>query len=607
MRKPRGTKPIFSRSFLPSLSIQQRLPMLICVLLVCMIIAFSGLSYLGMKNSALAVGRERLTNLTQQLSSMFDQAVAVQIAAIPKIAGINPVKEFLLTNGTEAKEETQKSLQKLTWDTLFPFVELLNRQKVSVFVAGTNPFPARVNIDSALKQASVAPVFGTVGKIVTVSDSMYYPIIAAVTQADTTIGYVVRWRILTATPQTLKQLSEFMGTNATLYFANRDGTLWTDMMKPVPPPPMLPTITDIVEYERGRGYPVLATLRPVAHSDWFILVEFSREKVLEGVQHFLYWMLLAGGLLTAVGMVIAWIMSRKITRPLHALTDAAKRIAEGNDAESVNVIRKDELGTLATAFNTMSVQVQQARKDLEQKVADRTKQLETVNKELEAFSYSVSHDLRSPLRAISGYSTMLQEDFEASLGDEGKRIIGAIHSNTKMMGKLIDDLLAFSKMGKKEIAHSSIDMRILAESCLAEFRGIETHTNQPFQFHLEVLPACSGDPGMIKQVWMNLIGNAIKYSSKEKEPRIKIGCLEESSRNVYSVRDNGVGFDMQYAHKLFGVFQRLHSPEAFEGTGIGLALVKRIIHKHNGEVWAESTPGAGASFYFSIPKLNNHE
>ena len=605
MRQPHGKNPSLSQSLRRSLSIQQRLPILICVLLVCMIAAFSWLSYVGMRKSAMVVGRERLTNLSQQLSSMFDQAAAIQIAAIPKIADLTVVKDYLLTD-TSRREEARKSLQKLTWDTLFPFVELLTREKITVLDAGKSPFQEKVNVDSALKHASVAPVFGTVGKIVTVSDSMYYPIIAAVRNADTTIGYIVRWRILTATRQTLEQLSQFMGTNATLYFVNRDGSLWTDMMNPVAKPPVQPGFTDIVEYERAPGYPVLAASRPIANSDWFILVELSTNKILEGTHQFLNWMLVAGGLLTAAGIVIAWIMSRNITRPLHSLTRAATKIAEGSDFPSVNVSRRDELGTLANAFNTMSLQIQNARKDLEQKVIDRTKQLESVNKELEAFSYSVSHDLRSPLRAIGGYSTILQEDFESLLGDEGKRIIGAIHSNTKMMGKLIDDLLAFSKMGKKELSLLPIDMKTLAESCMTELQGTERAANNPLQFHCASLPACAGDPGMMKQVWMNLIGNAIKYSSQQQEPRIEIACVEEPSRNVYSVRDNGVGFDMQYAHKLFGVFQRLHSAEAFEGTGIGLALVKRIVHKHNGDVWAESTPGAGASFYFSIPKLNGH-
>ncbi len=231
---------------------------------------------------------------------------------------------------------------------------------------------------------------------------------------------------------------------------------------------------------------------------------------------------------------------------------------------------------------------------------NRTAELEMANKELEAFSYSVSHDLRAPLRAISGYSMILKEDYGTKLDAEANRVIDVTISNVKMMGQLIDDLIAFSQMGKNEAMHEVIDMKSLAESCVAELFQ-DTKENK-YEVIINPLPRCYGNGSMIKQVWLNLIGNAIKYSSKKLNPRIEIGCKEdESSMHVYFVRDNGIGFDMQYAHKLFGVFQRLHNQEEFEGTGVGLALVKRIIDKHKGQVWAESTGGEGAVFYFSLP------
>lgn len=306
-----------------------------------------------------------------------------------------------------------------------------------------------------------------------------------------------------------------------------------------------------------------------------------------------------------IGLFAAWIMSRNITRPLKKLTRAAQSIASGNYTELVDIDRHDELGKLARAFNTMAVEVKNSQKNLEQKVKERTAQLEAVNKELEAFSYSVSHDLRAPLRAVNGYSVMLKEDYEPKLDAEAGRIINLIISNAKMMGQLIDDLISFSRLGRKEATHHTVDMKILAENSLKEL--MQNEDDNKFHVHVNALPRCHGDQSMLKQVWVNLLSNAIKYSSKNIESRIEIGARENNGMQVYFVRDNGVGFDMQYAHKLFGVFQRLHNQSEFEGTGVGLALVKRIINKHNGEVWAESSLGKGASFYFSIPKNGIYE
>jgi PAS domain S-box-containing protein len=237
---------------------------------------------------------------------------------------------------------------------------------------------------------------------------------------------------------------------------------------------------------------------------------------------------------------------------------------------------------------------------LEEKVRQRTRELEIVNKELEAFSYSVSHDLRTPLRAISGYSMMLKEDYGSKLDAEGARIIDAIVSNTKMMGQLIDDLLTFSKMARLETIYESIDMNRLVQRCLEDL----TNEQSGHVITVAALPACSGDATMLRQVWANLLGNAIKYSSKKEKPQIEIGALDDPGAHVYYVKDNGAGFDMKYANKLFGVFQRLHRQDEFEGTGLGLALVKRIISKHGGEIWADASPDKGATFYFSIPKNN---
>jgi PAS domain S-box-containing protein len=245
---------------------------------------------------------------------------------------------------------------------------------------------------------------------------------------------------------------------------------------------------------------------------------------------------------------------------------------------------------------------QQAEKSIKQLNADLQRsaaQLQLTNKEFESFSYSVSHDLRAPLRSINGYSQIIEEDHIGQMGEEPKRLFTIIRNNAKKMGVLIDDLLQFARMGRKEVARMKVNFNNLTESIIADQKQA-SKIEVTFKVN-DLLPAF-GDPVLLSQVFVNLISNAIKYSSKTTAPVVEIGSYEKEDENVYYVKDNGAGFDMTYAHKLFGVFQRLHSNNEFEGTGVGLAIVQRIIVKHGGRVWAEGTVGEGATFYFSLPK-----
>lgn len=226
-----------------------------------------------------------------------------------------------------------------------------------------------------------------------------------------------------------------------------------------------------------------------------------------------------------------------------------------------------------------------------------TVELEATNKELESFSYSVSHDLRAPLRAVDGYARMLEEDYRDRLDEEGQRLLRVVRDASARMGRLIDDLLAFSRLGRQEPAARRIDMAGLVAEVVAEARG-----ESRAAVEVGALPAADADRAMLKQVWLNLVGNAFKYSSKRADARVEIGARQEGGEVIYWVRDNGVGFDMRYAAKLYGVFQRLHRAEEFPGTGVGLAIVQRVVMRHGGRVWAEGQLGEGACFYFSLPR-----
>lgn len=263
-------------------------------------------------------------------------------------------------------------------------------------------------------------------------------------------------------------------------------------------------------------------------------------------------------------------------------------------------VYKDDKGNILGVFAAARDVTEQ--KKASELIEERTTQLQSVNKELEAFTYSVSHDLRAPLRAINGYANILQEDYISIIDEEGKSSLNSILKNSKKMGELIDDLLAFSRLGRKIIPTSEINMSVLVRTVRDE--ELVGYTGKIDFLLPELLPAL-GQQVLIKQVWINLISNALKYSKHNPAIKIEIGSYYKDNRVVYFVKDNGVGFDMQYYDKLFGVFQRLHSQEEFEGTGIGLAIVQKIIQRHNGTVWAESILNQGSSFYFSLPVISN--
>ncbi len=270
-------------------------------------------------------------------------------------------------------------------------------------------------------------------------------------------------------------------------------------------------------------------------------------------------------------------------------------------------IIKDKTGAITGIFSVMQditerkqaeVEIRGLNASLERRVAERTAQLEAANKELEAFSYSVSHDLRAPLRAVDGFAQAVIEDYAPLLPEEGRHFLRTIREGAQKMGVLIDDLLAFSRLSRQPLNKYAVDTRHLVQEAWEQLEP--QRQGRRCEFTLGTLAPCRGDPALLKQVWLNLLSNALKYSRARPVAVIEAGSREEPDAVSYFVRDNGTGFDMAYAHKLFGVFQRLHRADEYEGTGVGLAIVQRIVRRHGGRVWAEAAPDQGATFYFTL-------
>ncbi len=336
-------------------------------------------------------------------------------------------------------------------------------------------------------------------------------------------------------------------------------------------------------------------------------------------------------LVMGLAMMVAFLLSRRlresVVRPLLAITALAAEVSERrNFSLRAEKLSDDEIGLLAQSFNDMLAEIERATRELqasnaelgrevsdrrrveeevrrlneelEKRVHERTRQLEYTNAELEAFCYSVSHDLRAPLRAIDGFSQALLEDFPQDVPEDAKAYLARIRSSTQRMGQLIEDLLNLSKVSRAELQRREVDLGQIAREVLAELR--QRDPGREVEVSIWDGLTAHADGRLMRAALENLLGNAWKFSARTAAPRIEVGATRDGEHVTFFVRDNGAGFDMKYANKLFGAFQRLHAASEFQGTGIVLATVQRIVHRHGGRVWAEASPGKGAVFYFTL-------
>lgn len=358
-------------------------------------------------------------------------------------------------------------------------------------------------------------------------------------------------------------------------------------------------LTGFAQTRDYREVEVLAAFRPVGYRDWGLVAKIDLREAYAPLARLNTFILILEGSILLLGLISAFVLAKKFTQPILDLADSAAAVASGNLNVRAPVRSADELGMLARAFNRMTEQLASSYATLERRVAERTAQLEATSKELEAFSYSVSHDLRAPLRAIDGFSRIVMEDHAPALDQGGREHLERIRAAAQRMALLIDDLLNLSRLSRAELRREPVDLTGLAHDIATELRRSEPE--RKIEFVVADGMRAVGDPHLLRAALQNLLGNAWKFTGRRDRARVEVGTLHQNGERTYFIRDNGAGFDMSYAGKLFGAFQRLHGTADFPGTGIGLATVQRIIHRHGGRVWATGEVDKGATFYFTLP------
>ncbi len=547
-------------------SIQRKLPFFVTGLLLAVTVAQLTIGYEKVRMASRALADKRLPLATKVLADLFQ--ISQQRARITGLAKDPAIVAFLRSGGRTSREQARTAMQRITNDTLSTgSLELRDFGGRLLLRTGKFDIADSVLISPGSDSARFGPFMRR--------DTILYIAVAASAGGERSGGIVQQVGRVTLNQRTRTALTGLAGGDVTLLVGNAAGDPWTDFATIVPAPPeVVRTSHAPVRYERGEMKRAAAA--PVPGTPWMVVAELPSRIIAAPARSYILTMAPIAALIVLVGALAAWWGSRRLTSPLIGVTKAAEAIASGDLEQRVPQGRDDELGRLARSFNTMAEQVARSHHHLEAQVAQRTEALEGTNAELESFSYSVSHDLRAPLRAIHGFARILLEDHKAKLDPEAQRLLGVIDQNTRRMGQLIDDL-----------------------------RRGEAERQRSLEIRIDPLPVARGDRALVRQIMSNLLQNAVKFTRGRDNARIEVGSRPDGDQTVYFVKDNGAGFDPRYADKLFGVFQRLHSAEQFEGTGVGLAIVKRIVQRHGGRVWAEGQLDQGATFYFTLPGEEN--
>jgi signal transduction histidine kinase len=585
-----------ARSRLRSIAVQ--LPLSVSIVLLVVVAVFSLAAYREVRRQAVDGTYLRLEVVSERLATTVGQAFRRLATTAQAAADSQPVIAALAGGGADAEAQAHAILGRILglspqvlgislWDTTGRRVLEARRPQTEDAVdwSGSSPLPA------GLTEPAVERVDGD-------GTLTWYDTVGVVRSGDQVLGHVlVSWQVA-GSPGASQNLADLVGLDAT-FALGRPGGRWTDLDGLVAEPPPAAARLGRAEYEQPGSTAKFAVGRQVDETPWQIWVASPRDVALAGPRAFLLRVAGAfGSSVLLLGVVAAAATSRRVTGRLDRLTESADAIADGRYNGEPLVEGEDELGRLARSFNIMARRVWEAQRQLEKRVAQRTAELENANRELEAFTYTASHDLRAPLRAIVGFGDIVSEEYGSALDERGLGYLARNRGAAARMQNLIDALLEFSRTNRHEMAFSVVDLSALAREVVAELSAASPGRRIRWQIADDLV--APGDPRLLGVVMRNLLGNAWKFTAYRESAEIEVGMLA-GAQPTFFVRDNGAGFDMQYAERLFTPFHRLHGEQEFQGTGIGLSLVQRIIERHNGRVWADSAAGEGATFYFALP------
>ncbi|HLG39734.1 MAG TPA: HAMP domain-containing protein [Chitinophagaceae bacterium] len=578
------------RSFfsLRSLSIQQRLPLLICVLLLIVIVAFTWISYLTVKKSALNTGEERLKTLAGQLSSMLTQSAQTIAASVRSAVNNDAIRQFLESGGNESRSEALQTLQKLRTDSTYVAVELLDSSQNQILISSKDGMSDKIIVQKLVKEPLTNDSVG-VGKIYLVKDSMYYPVSIVIKTENRIIGYIVRWRLLQNSPQSMSRLSQLLG-KANLYVGNKDGSLWTDLVAPVTAPPLeSANERNIFVYKREGSNKVMAAMQPVTATPWIVLVEFSQQNVLETANRFLRWVILIGGALIIIGIFAAWLMSRSITRPLNKLTTASAAIAGGDYFFPVGINRRDEVGKLAGAFNTMAEQVHKAQENLEQKIRETAEMNEKL-RNLSAHLQNVQEEERKHIaREMHDELGQLLTGFKMDISWLNKTL--ANHNNPfvneklESMSAIVDDSVKFIRKLAAELRPSILDDLGLIAALEWQSQEFEKRygIKVEFQSQLDQLDVSTVVATGLFRMYQESLTNVARHAEAKK---VSANLEATKDKICFSISDDGKGFDMNTAGS---------------AKTLGLLGMKERAVVIGGNLEINSEPGKGTTIVIEVP------
>lgn len=586
-------------------TLRRKVPLFIGGGLAIVLAAWLWLSYRGVREASLASSADRLSSLTRQLATTYSTGMTDYAEGVRTSANAAPIVDFLRAPGAQNRAGAESAMRRMMDRRgLVHRVELFAPDGTPVLaVPGTVPveqLERHPELESQFERLNDGTVRSTIANLRVLDDTVVLPAIAAVLDNGRPIGYTVVWRELRASEQARTQFSAIAGQSAQLYVGNARGDVWSDLGGTVSPPPVdLPSNGVAREYQRPGQTPVFGAARRVPGTPLVMLVEFSEASVLAPAHRFVERSALFSLALLVVATVLASQLSRRITKPLERLTESATLMAAGQVSQPVHIDRHDEIGQLSAAFNTMGTHVDNARQALEDTVVRRTAQLQERNEELEAFAHSISHDLRAPLRAMHGFSQALLDDFGPTLDPVAQDYARRIANGAQRMDLLIQDLLAYSRISRAEIALVPVDLGMVTRDALAQLEADTVAAGARVTVREPLAPVLA-HRAILEQVLANLVANALKFVAPGRTPEVTIRTETAPGRVRLWVEDNGIGIGPEHHQRIFSVFERLHQPDEFAGTGIGLAIVRKGIERMGGRTGVESAPGTGSRFWLEL-------